>query len=209
MGEEQRSSIPATHVGGWEMYRRRRKGPTITTESRDPKAETRVALDDFLILLKATLIKRVNHILQHDHPELWARGLRAQERLDRFLRREFAQRPALRFGPAFACLAFKYGVSEIIHLDFSDDPRFLTWCMPLGDWEGAFFVVPQLGIRIPIRPGKLYVVLAGVVAHCSTPITAGKRLILTGFMQKDLLRRADEKFFKKDFFQTDISSLYA
>ncbi|KAJ7575065.1 hypothetical protein C8J56DRAFT_720141, partial [Mycena floridula] len=82
--------------------------------------------------------------------------------------------PALRFGPAFGCVAFKYGASEIIHLDFSDDWRYLTWCLPVGEhWEGAFFVIPQLKIRIPIRPGKIYAVLAGVVAHCSTPITSG------------------------------------
>ncbi|KAJ7573271.1 hypothetical protein C8J56DRAFT_1132068 [Mycena floridula] len=184
------------------------RGPRLLQSQEIPKRRPGRLLDDFLNLLKTTLFKRVNHILQNDHPELWARGLRAQERLDRFLQKEFAQRPALRFGPAFACLAFKYGASEIIHLDFSDDPRFLMWCMPLGHWEGAFFVIPQLGIKIPIRPGKLYAVLAGVVAHCSTPITAGQRLILTGFMQKDLLRRAEEKLFGKSFIQTDISSLY-
>ncbi|KAJ7592586.1 hypothetical protein C8J56DRAFT_1045058 [Mycena floridula] len=208
-GEEQRSSIPATHVGAWEMYRKRRKGPNITTESRDPQVETRAALDAFLAYLNTTLFKRVNDILKNDHPDLWERGLRAQRRLDRFLWKQYAERPALRFGPAFACIAFKYGTSEIIHLDFSDDWRYLTWCLPVGEhWEGAFFVIPQLKIRIPIRPGKMYAVLAGVVAHCSTPTTGGKRLILTGFMQKDLLKRADAAFFKKDFVETDVAALY-
>ncbi|KAJ7577435.1 hypothetical protein C8J56DRAFT_745475, partial [Mycena floridula] len=191
-GEEQRSSVPATHVGVWEMYRKKRRGPTVTGESRDPKAETREALDAFLTFLNATLFRKVNSILEQDLPELWERGLRAQARLDRFLGKEFAQRPALRFGPAFGCVAFKYGTSEIIHLDFSDDWRYLTWCMPVGEhWEGAFFVIPQFKIKIPVRPGKMYAVLAGVVAHCSTSITAGKRLILMGFMQKELLKRAD------------------
>ncbi|KAJ7579430.1 hypothetical protein C8J56DRAFT_756713, partial [Mycena floridula] len=191
-GEEQRSSIPATHVGSWEKFRKKRKGPHITTESRDPKAETRAALDAFLGYLNATLFKKVNNILRHDHPDLWECGVRAAKRLDSFLGKAYAERPALRFGPAFSCVAFKYGASEIIHLDFSDDWRYLTWCMPIGEhWEGAFFVIPQLNIKIPVRPGKMYAVLAGVVAHCSTPITAGQRLILTGFMQKDLLKRAD------------------
>ncbi|KAJ7579778.1 hypothetical protein C8J56DRAFT_1058794 [Mycena floridula] len=207
-GEEQRSSIPATHVGASEMYRKRRKGPNITTESRDPQLETRVALDAFLTYLNATLFRRVNDILKTDHTDLWERVF-AQQRLDRFLGKQYAERPALRFRPAFSCVAFKYGASEIIYLDFSDDWRYLMWCLPVGEhWDGAFFVIPQLNIHIPIRPGKMYAVLAGVVAHCSTPITGGRRLILTGFMQKDLLKRADAAFFQKDFVETDICSLY-
>ncbi|KAJ7573368.1 hypothetical protein C8J56DRAFT_804846, partial [Mycena floridula] len=200
----------ATHVGSWEKFCKKRKGPHITTESRDPKAETRAALDAFLGYLNATLFKKVNNILRHDHPDLWERSFRAAKRLDSFLGKAYAEQPALRFGPAFSCVAFKYGASEIIHLDFSDDWRYLTWCMPIGEhWEGAFFVIPQLNIKIPVCPGKMYAVLAGVVAHCSTPITAGQRLILTGFMQKDLLKRADAAFFKQSFFETEITSLYS
>ncbi|KAJ7598159.1 hypothetical protein C8J56DRAFT_1038937 [Mycena floridula] len=208
-GEEQRSSVFATHVGVWEMYCRKRKGPMVTGESKDPKAETRAALDAFLTYLNAMLFQKVNSILQVDLPELWEQGLRAQARLDRFLGKEFAQRPGLWFGPAFGCVTFKYGTSEIIHLNFSDDLQYLTWCMPVGEhWEGAFFIIPQFNIKIPIRPGKMYAVLAGVVAHCSTLITVGKRLILMGFMQKDVLKQADQAVFKKGFVETDISSLY-
>ncbi|KAJ7575202.1 hypothetical protein C8J56DRAFT_741916, partial [Mycena floridula] len=90
-----------------------------------------------------------------------------------WLAEDFKQRPAMYFGPAFACVAVKSGTSEIIHLDFSDDKRFLTWCMPVGNWKGAYFVIPQFNLKIPIIPGHVYAVLAGVVAHCSTPVESG------------------------------------
>ncbi|KAJ7587925.1 hypothetical protein C8J56DRAFT_785672, partial [Mycena floridula] len=197
----------ATHVGAWEMFRKKRAGPVITTETKDQSPETIAALDEMLVYLNRTLFKKVNTILQNDYPELWVCGQRAQARLSQRLKKAYTQRPALRFGPAFCCVAFKVGSSEVVHLDFNDDKRFLTWCMPVGDWTGANFVIPQLGISIPILPGKMYAVLAGIVAHCSTPITSGNRLIFTGFMEKTVLQRADAAFFKNSMVYTDISTL--
>ncbi|KAG1885905.1 uncharacterized protein F5891DRAFT_891420, partial [Suillus fuscotomentosus] len=43
----------------------------------------------------------------------------------------------------------------------------------VGDWEGGEFCVPQLGIKIPVRPGQLLAVLARVLAHFSAPVTSG------------------------------------
>ncbi|KAJ7580109.1 hypothetical protein C8J56DRAFT_795553 [Mycena floridula] len=92
----------------------------------------------------------------------------------RFLGEDLQARPAMHFGPAFCAVAVKSGTSEVIHLDFSDDKRFLTWCIPVGNWTGGYFFIPQLGLKIPIIPGHIYAVLAGVVAHCSTPIQSGE-----------------------------------
>ncbi|KAJ7572540.1 hypothetical protein C8J56DRAFT_1068412 [Mycena floridula] len=204
--ESQRSAqSPSTHCGSWEGSRTLEEGPVITAESRMQKPKTIMAMDTMLTYMKEKVFQKVNIILENECPEIWQRALQCDARLRRFLREDFVNRPALYYGPAFACIAIKSGTSEVIHLDFSDDKRFLTWCIPVGNWKGAYFVIPQLNIKIPIIPGHVYAVLAGVVAHCSTPIEAGERYIFTGFMHKNMLHRADVEFFGPDINVTTIS----
>jgi hypothetical protein len=63
------------------------------------------------------------------------------------LANELANRPALSFGGAFFTVAVKEGSSELLLLDFNDDPNGISWIVPLGDWEGGQFCVPQLGMK--------------------------------------------------------------
>ncbi|KAJ7583945.1 hypothetical protein C8J56DRAFT_1054464 [Mycena floridula] len=204
--ESQRSAqSPSTHCGSWEGSRTLEQGPVLTFESRAQKANTITAMDTMLAFMKDNVFHKVNTILENECPKLWQHALRCDARLRRFLSDDFVKRPALYYGPAFACVAVKSGTSEVIHLDFSDDKRFLTWCIPVGNWKGAYFVIPQLNIKIPIIPGHVYAVLAGVMAHCSTPIEAGERYIFTGFMHKNMLHRADVQFFGPDINVTVIT----
>jgi hypothetical protein len=107
------------------------------------------------------------------------------------LAQAYAQRPALDFKGAFFTIAIKEGSSEIIHIDVNDFKHSITWVILVGDWDGGEFCAPQLGIKIPIRPGQLFAVMTGVVAHCSAPVTRGRRIACTGFSDKFILSHAD------------------
>jgi hypothetical protein len=88
----------------------------------------------------------------------------------------------LDFDGAFFAIAVKEGVSEMIHVDFNDGKKTITWVWPVGDWdEGADFVAPQLGVRVPVRAGQMIGIMAGTMAHFITPIKSGRRVIFTCF----------------------------
>jgi hypothetical protein len=91
----------------------------------------------------------------------------------------------LDFHGAFFTVAIKEGVSEKIHIDFNDGKKTITWITAIGDWEeGAEFVAPQLGVRVPLRPGQVIGLMAGVIAHFTTPIKSGRRVIFTCFTEE-------------------------
>ena len=95
------------------------------------------------------------------------------------------------FGGAFFTVAAKEGSSEILHLDFNDERHSIAWVIPLGDWAGGEFCLPQLGIRIPVRPGQVLAVMTKILVHCTAPITSGRRIILTLFCDQNLLKHGD------------------
>ncbi len=72
-------------------------------------------------------------------------------------------------GPVVFSVAMKEGSSEKVHLDFSDDYAYLSWVIAVGDWEGADFCAPQLGIRFPVCSGQMFAVRTRTLAHCSSP----------------------------------------
>jgi len=103
------------------------------------------------------------------------------------LAQAYLERPALDFLGAFFTIAIKEGASEIIHIDVNDDKMSLTCVIPIGDWAGGEFCAPQLGIKIPVRPGQMFAVMTGVVAHCSAPVAHGRRPICTCFSDKFIM----------------------
>ena len=117
---------------------------------------------------------------------------RIYRRVQAWLGEELARRPALDFRGAFFSVAVKEGVSEKIHIDFNDCKKTITWIFPVGDWEkGAEFVAPQLGIRVPVRPGQMIGLIAGVIAHFTTPMESGRRVIFTCFTDQLLWMHTD------------------
>jgi hypothetical protein len=109
---------------------------------------------------------------------------RAHKRVQAWLARELSLRPALDFDGAFFALAVKEGSSERIHIDFNDAKKTMTWVWAVGDWEGAEFAAPQLGIVVPVRPGQVMGVMAGVIAHFTRPKASGRRLVFTCFTEQ-------------------------
>ena len=201
-----RSKTPALHLGIWELYS---ANPRVTEDSRNQSNQVIKAMDRFLRILNASISPKIFNILQShyrlqlDRQLLWVSIIfstsrffysksRAYNRVMKILAKELANRPALQFGGAFFTVAAKEGSSEIIHLDFNDDPNGVSWVVPLGDWEGGEFCLPQLGIKIPIQSGQILGAMTRILAHCSAPVTKGFRIVLTLFADKNLLKHATE-----------------
>ncbi|KAG2088893.1 hypothetical protein BD769DRAFT_1372318, partial [Suillus cothurnatus] len=91
--------------------------------------------------------------------------------------------PTLDFGEAFFTLAIKEGISEIVHVNWNDDINSIIWLISLGDWEEGFIVFTQNSIKchIPIYAGDMLSFMACMLAHCTTSVTKGRRIILTCF----------------------------
>ncbi|KAG1724816.1 uncharacterized protein EDB91DRAFT_1002403, partial [Suillus paluster] len=98
---------------------------------------------------------------------------RANDRVLKLLKRDLKLRPSLFMGGPFFAVAAKEAGSGIVHLDWNDDKVIYAFVFAVGDWEGGEFCAPQLGIKIPVRPGQVLAVLARVLAHFSTPVTSG------------------------------------
>lgn len=96
------------------------------------------------------------------------------------------------FGGVLFTLAVKERSSEILHIDSSDDPNAITWVLPLGDWQGGKFCVPQLNIKIPIRPGQVLGAMTRILARRSAPVTSGRGIIFTLFSDKFLRKHIDQ-----------------
>ncbi len=71
------------------------------------------------------------------------------------------------------------GSSDRVHIDANDHG--VTWVLPLGDWKGAKFVIPQLKLEIDVLPGQLLGFSANFLAHYCTPVTSGRRIVITMF----------------------------
>ncbi|KAF8574688.1 hypothetical protein K439DRAFT_1371769, partial [Ramaria rubella] len=90
--------------------------------------------------------------------------------------------PGLDFKGVFFCLAIKEGSSQIIHLDWTDHPWTYAWVILIGEgWQGGELCLPQLGKKVPTRPGQVIAFTARTLAHFAAPHMGGRRIVLTGF----------------------------
>ncbi|KAF8875575.1 hypothetical protein BD779DRAFT_1678179 [Infundibulicybe gibba] len=180
-----RSGTPALHLGVWETYQ---STPFVTLDTRQKDASAATAIDALLSIVGEDIAPRLMRLLKVECPVQYERQLLAYDRVKSLLQSEFECRPALDFQGAFFAVAVKEGSSEIIHLDFHDFKHSITWIVPLGDWEGGEFCIPQLGIKIPVHAGQVLGAMTGVFAHCSAPVTQGYRVILTLFSENCLVK---------------------
>ena len=89
------------------------------------------------------------------------------------------ERTAFDFESTFTTVAMVEGCSERVHVDANDQG--ITWVLPLGNWEGANFMIPQLDLEILVKSGQLLGFSANLLAHYCTPITSGHRVVITMF----------------------------
>ncbi|KIJ94474.1 hypothetical protein K443DRAFT_125203 [Laccaria amethystina LaAM-08-1] len=166
--EQSHSATPAYHWGVWEKTQ---LTPYITSESSKQSVEAIAAIDKLLNLVGQRIVPKAIEMTQYYPPEQWKAQERAYNRVHAWLGDELAKRPALDFKGAFFTIAVKEG--------------------GMGDWEGGEFVAPQLGVRVPIVPGHLFSMMSRTVAHFTTPITSGQRVVFTCFTDKNLWAHTD------------------
>jgi hypothetical protein len=98
---------------------------------------------------------------------------------------DIATRYEIDFEGAFTTVAVLEGSSEKVHIDANDHG--ITWILPLGEWTGGTLVIPQLKMNIDVYPGQLLGFSANILAHYCTPVTSGRRIVITMFTCKNVL----------------------
>ncbi|KAG1860556.1 hypothetical protein C8R48DRAFT_673767 [Suillus tomentosus] len=171
--DKNRSASEAWHLGVWEI-----------TESIE-------AIDVLLRFIKTLIAPKISGVFQEHAPAQWEALCRAHNHVLNELGSQFHLRPNLDMGGPFFTVAAKEAGSGITHLDWNDDRAIFAFIFAVGDWEGGEFCAPQLGIKIPLRPGQVLAVLARVLAHFSAPVTKGRRIVFTCFTDKLLFRHSD------------------
>ena len=112
-----------------------------------------------------------------------------QEYCDEQLGEALSSRKWLRF-KHFITMAVKEGSSEQSHLDLQDLQDWLTLVILIGTYTGdSFFILPQLGLKVNMRPGDCVVFLSNHLLHYATPPHGdGRRLVFTCFVDRFLFK---------------------
>ncbi|KAJ7710308.1 hypothetical protein B0H14DRAFT_2646063 [Mycena olivaceomarginata] len=198
--EKQRSSTPAVHLGVWNLYSMK---PYVTADSRQKIAPARRTasakllaelkqkrvikqLDIFLGIIKNHVVPKLESLAEWHFDESTRIRHRIHQRVCATLRHKFRKRPNLDFGGLFFTIAVKEGSSEVLHVDWNDNLHMYTIIFAVGDYTGGEFCIPQIGYRIPLRPGAVLAVRTRLLAHC-THVGSGRRLVFTCFTDSTLL----------------------
>ncbi|KAG2063698.1 hypothetical protein BDR04DRAFT_953995, partial [Suillus decipiens] len=171
----------AFHFGIWEVSS---SVPYLTADTRHQPPEAIVAIDALLKYIGDFIAGKIGSVFEAHAPDQWDLMQRAYERVQRLLATDLLARPSLDFGGAFFAVAVKEGGSGLVHIDWHDSHAIWAFVFAVGDWEGGEFCAPELGIKIPIRPGQVFAVLARVLAHFSAPVTQGRRIVFTCFTDR-------------------------
>ncbi|RXK34641.1 hypothetical protein M231_08102 [Tremella mesenterica] len=78
-------------------------------------------------------------------------------------------------------VAVNEGTSSTWHYDSEDDDDYYTVILVTGDgeWseEEGVMEIPQLGLRLPLRPGDVFCFRSKILLHSVSPITSGARRV--------------------------------
>ncbi|KAF8826513.1 hypothetical protein HHX47_DHR5000076 [Lentinula edodes] len=174
-----RSETPALHLGIWEKFRMK---PKITNESwKMQRTSVRALIAQLCTIVSTEIAPTMVGILGFYYPELWERQQKILYRVRNELGAEFEEMPWLDFKGAFFAIAIKEGGSEINHLDWSDDPKGLTWVAPVGTWRGGDLKTIEMGLQTSIGPGDAIIANMREIVHAAAPVSQGTRITLTGF----------------------------
>ncbi|KAF6762334.1 hypothetical protein DFP72DRAFT_602716 [Ephemerocybe angulata] len=185
--ETHRSATAALHFGTWQIAR---KNPAPTADTR--KILANPALGDLarelFDILRMELAPVIAFLTKRWCPNSWAKQERTREYIvANSLDAHRPLLPLLDFLGAFFAFAMKEGSSERAHLDWNDHPDSLTWIIGFGQWEGANFCCPQLGVNIPVPYGHVVGCQTRRFLHCGTEVEFGERLTFTLFCDHILL----------------------
>ncbi|KAJ7082875.1 hypothetical protein B0H15DRAFT_785402, partial [Mycena belliarum] len=177
----------ALHIGSWSIFS---SEPHITRDSLQKALKnpgpTLEAMDRMCTHIKQYVVPKLEALMRKYAPE----QIRVQERIYRWVRAcigtELDMRPALDFGGLFFTIAVKEGSSERIHIDWNDNLHKYALIFCVGDYEGGEFCVPQLNMKVPLRPGSVIAARTRLLAHCSAPLS-GRRVVFTCFTDCTLL----------------------
>ncbi|KAG2088303.1 hypothetical protein BD769DRAFT_1671078 [Suillus cothurnatus] len=182
------SASEAWHLGIWEVTG---KTPRLTSETTSQSPEAIEAIDVLLRFIKTYIAGKIGGVFKQHAPAQWEALCGAQNRVLNELGSQFEWGPNLDMGGAFFTVAAKEAGSGITHIDWNDVRAIYAFVFAVGDWEGGEFCAPQLGIKIPVRPGQVLAVLARVMAHFSAPVTRGRRIIFACFTDQLLFGHSD------------------
>ncbi|KAF8325960.1 hypothetical protein F5887DRAFT_881134 [Amanita rubescens] len=175
-----RSKTPAFHFSVWRRYK---KSPFITRDTKSNNCDVRAASDAFLTLLRNHVASKIATFTEYYSPKVWKVQSNIPAYLSLFV--DTSSWSAIDFEGAFTTVAVLEGSSEKIHIDANDHG--ITWILPLGEWTGGTFVIPQLEMEIDVYPGQLLGFSANILAHYCTPVTSGRRIVITMFTCRNIL----------------------
>ncbi|KAK7046462.1 hypothetical protein R3P38DRAFT_2688831 [Favolaschia claudopus] len=188
--ELQRFKSPALHLAIWGLSRAE---PAVTADSLQTKAVDPVAavaaLDRLLGVVKREIVP-VMKCLMHEH-NLEAERVNKliHARVRHVLASILKERPNLDLGGLFFAIAVKAGSSEVLHIDWNDNLHKFALIFCAGSFEGGEVCLPQLGRRIPLRPGSLLALRTRLLAHAAIVGGSGFRLVFTCFTDSLLLEQ--------------------
>ncbi|KAF8315103.1 hypothetical protein F5887DRAFT_907838, partial [Amanita rubescens] len=187
----------AFHFGVWRRYK---KSPFIMRDTKSNNCDVRAASDAFLTLLRNRVASKIATFTEYYSPKVWKvqskcvllyilsnYGIHILLSIPAYLSLfvDTSSWSAIDFEGAFTTVAVLEGSSEKIHIDANDHG--ITWILPLGEWTGGTFVIPQLEMEIDVYPGQLLGFSANILAHYCTPVTSGRRIVITMFTCRNIL----------------------
>ncbi|KAJ3846754.1 hypothetical protein EV368DRAFT_88563 [Lentinula lateritia] len=161
------SETPVLHLGIWEKFRMK---PKITNESwKMQRTSVRALIAQLCTIMSTEIAPTMVGILGFYYPELWERQQKILYHVRNELGAEFEEMPWLDFKGAFFAIAIKEGGSEINHLDWSDNPKGLTWVAPVGTWRGGDLKTIEMGLQTSIGPGDAIIANMREIVHAAAP----------------------------------------
>ncbi|KAG2142183.1 hypothetical protein BD769DRAFT_1349287, partial [Suillus cothurnatus] len=167
------------------------KMPQLTSETTSQSPEAIEAIDMLLCFIKTCIAGTIGGVFKQHAPAQWEALCGVQNHVLNELESQFEWGPNLNMGGAFFMVAAKEAGSGIMHIDWNDVFAIYAFVFAVGDWEGGKFCAPQLGIKIPVRPGQVLAVLACVMAHFSALVTKGCRIVFACFTDQLLFGHSD------------------
>ncbi|EIW72122.1 hypothetical protein TREMEDRAFT_58277 [Tremella mesenterica DSM 1558] len=201
-GDKCLTAVQAEAVKGLLAALRRAMGGTLYNKLKDVDSETaqrmRTISHD---LAKASQVQNLAQRAK-DEEKAAAKGSKARVIAHGQVIDDSAARQ-LKLG-LNSMVAVNEGTSSTWHYDSEDDDSFYTVILVTGDGEWGddegVMEIPQLGLKLPLKPGDVFMFRSKILLHSVSPITSGAKRVPYTFFVSDrstsVMRKAwaDEEF---------------